>query len=141
VRYPRARFLADPAWSGYEIQIWDVAGEEAAYPTGCIYALARAYNGLAVSNEWNRLEIFCRGPRITVHVNGVRAADCLDLGRLDPRTSAPTPDPRSLRGFIGFQIHDRGKTVRFKDIAVKEIPGQKEEVAAWRAVWEYVASR
>jgi hypothetical protein len=141
VRYPRARFLEDPAFAGYEVQIWDVRGEAAEFPTGCVYALARAYNGLARSEAWNELEVFCRGPRITVHVNGARAADCLDLGRLDPKTSEPTPGTRSLHGFIGLQIHDRGRAVRFKDIAIKELAGQDEEVAAWRAIWEYVKSR
>jgi hypothetical protein len=141
VRYPRARFLQDPAFAGYEIQIWDVAGEAAEFPTGCVYALARAYNGLARPEAWNELEVFCRGPRITVLVNGSRAADCLDLGRLDPRTGEPSPGPRSLHGFVGLQIHDRGKTVRFKDIAIKEIAGQEEEVAAWTALWGHVKDR
>lgn len=100
-----ARGPKTPAHNGYEIQIHDRKGSK--MPTGSIYLIQPAVDGLHRSDQWNDIEIQCKGPRIQVWVNGAKAAE--------------TEHTRSLRGTVGLQIHDRDAVVKFKDIAIKKL--------------------
>jgi len=106
VRDPsRASGPLRPSAVGYEIQIIDRKGTK--MPTGSIYLIQPAVDGLHLSDEWNELEVECAGPRISVRVNGHPAAE--------------TRHDRSGRGGIGLQIHDRDQVIKFKDIVLKRM--------------------
>lgn len=95
-----------PSHLGYEIQIIDRPGTK--MPTGSIYTIQPAVDGLHRSEQWNDMEVRCRGAHIEVWLNGVKAAE--------------TEHTRSRRGAIGFQLHDRDETIKFKDILIKSGP-------------------
>jgi hypothetical protein len=98
-----------PAHLGYEIQIIDRPGQK--MPTGSIYTIQPAIDGLHRSEQWNEMEIRCQGPHIEVWLNGVKAAE--------------TEHTRSLRGAVGFQLHDREELVKFKDVLLKAVTSDK----------------
>jgi len=100
----RARGPKTPAHLGYEIQIADVP--VAKNPTGSIYLLTPAPNGKHKSGEWNEFLITCRGPRIEVQLNG--------------EIVAQIEHERSRRGVIGFQMHSKNMTVKFKDVEIEK---------------------
>ena len=100
----RAEGPQTPAHMGYEIQILDRPGSK--MPTGSIYLIQPAVDGLHRSGEWNELEIRCRGPRIETWVNGTKAAEA--------------EHTRSVLGTIGLQIHDKDAVVKFKDIFIRK---------------------
>jgi hypothetical protein len=105
-----SRGAKNPARAGYEIQIKS-DDKGAKNPTGSIYDVAAAPDGRIRELEWNDLEIHCQGSRITVWLNGEKAAEARD--------------ERSRRGAIGFQIHGQKPhqdTVAFRNILIDETP-------------------
>lgn len=59
-------------------------------------------------NEWNEMEIVCKGRDVTVFVNGFKTADLKN-------------DPGRVSGYIGLQLHgSMDMEVRFKDILIAE---------------------
>lgn len=63
--------------------------------------------------DWNRYEIRCEGPRITLSINGTLTVDYTE-------TDATIP----LDGHIAVQIHGDGKTiVRFRNLTIDQLPG------------------
>lgn len=101
----RARGPRTPAHMGYEIQILDRRG--ARMPTGSIYTIQPAIDGVHRSGEWNEMEIRCQGPHLEVTLNGRKVAE--------------TDHTRSARGAIGFQLHDRNTVVKFRDVEIRKL--------------------
>lgn len=67
--------------------------------------------------DWNKYRVECRGDSIKTWINGVPAADL--------------KDSKSLRGFIGLQVHAVGdKTdplqVRFRNIRIQEVAAESK---------------
>ena len=61
--------------------------------------------------DWNQCHIVARGNRFRFSINGIPSSEFVDgirEGRLDS-------------GLIGFQIHEKGTIVQFKDILLKQI--------------------
>jgi len=82
--------------------------------TGAIYAsLAPREDASRPPGEWNELEITCRGPALTVRVNGHVVQD------VDLDTDAVLRD-RLREGVIGLQDH--GNRVWFRHIRIRELP-------------------
>lgn len=99
-------YTCTPANQGYEIQIdSEYTGK---WPTGSIYGLARASEGLDVPGEWNRINIESRMEAIRVYVNGVLAAE-----------HAGVPE-RPSSGPIGLQLHDIHSFIQFRNIWILE---------------------
>lgn len=99
-------YTCTPSKLGYEIQIdSEYTGR---WPTGSIYGLARAREGLARSGEWNRINIESRKESIRVFINGALAAE-----------HAGDPD-RPTKGPIGLQLHDVHSFVQFRNIWILE---------------------
>lgn len=102
----RPDFNCTPSKQGYEIQIdSDYTGK---WPTGSIYGLARAPEGLANLGEWNRLNIESRKDAIRVYVNGKLAAE------------HPGDSGRPAAGPIGLQLHDVHSFVMFRNVWILE---------------------
>lgn len=95
-------FKKTPSKLGYEIQINSEWPDR--WPTGSIYGLAAAKEGLERKGEWNSLNIESRQDGIRVFINGVLAAE-----------HEGDPD-RPLTGPIGLQLHDQSSVVMFRDI-------------------------
>lgn len=123
IRYPKK---GNPAHDGMEIQILDDNAEihksikDVQY-TGSIYYQVAAKKGVTKPvGEWNRYEITCDGPRVTVKLNGVVVSEA----NLDEYTAANgdfTPlSQRPRKGHIGMQSHGTG--VDFKNIEICELP-------------------
>ncbi len=100
----RARGPKTPAHMGYEIQISGVPNSK--QPTGSIYTLAPAPDGKAQAGHWNEMLITCKGPHIEVELNGEKVSEI--------------DHDRSRRGVIGFQMHSKNMTVKFKDVEIEE---------------------
>lgn len=99
-------FKKTPSKVGYEIQINQDWPDK--WPTGSIYGLAKAKEGLERHGEWNTLNIESREDGIRVFVNGVLAAE------------HPGDPDRPLTGPIGLQLHDQSSFVMFRDIWLLE---------------------
>ena len=90
----------------YEIQLHDVAG--AVYPTGSLYGLRRAKYPHIRPEEWYLFQLFVKGRRVIVRVNGETVTDYDELDR--------TGD-----GHILLQAHQTGRWIEYKDIRVRAI--------------------
>ena len=128
--FVRVGDLNDPVQTGFEAQIVtdpkpDVHG------FGAIYDLvAPSKNATHGGGNWDAMEVRCKGPIITVTVNGEKVAsiDCdkwtkpgkrLD-GTTDKFSKAIKDFPR--KGYIGLQDH--GYNVWFKNIKLKDLSGK-----------------
>jgi len=126
-------FRTDPknaVQGGFEIQVLDPTGKTklGKHDHGALYdALAPSANPAKPAGQWDRFVITCKGPRVTVSINGKQVVDAnLD----DWKTGNKNPDgtrnkfktalkdlPR--KGHIGFQDH--GKPVWFRNVYLKKL--------------------
>ena len=117
----------NPVQGGFEIQVMDTAGnpKPGKHDCGALYdALAPSENAAKPAGEWNTMSIECKGPNITVILNGktvVKAnIDEWKTGNQNPdgsknKFNAALKDlPRN--NHIGLQYH--GHPVWFKNIQV-----------------------
>lgn len=95
-----------PARTAYEIQINADWPDD--WPTGSVYGLTRAKDGIQKQDEWNSLNIESRNDGIRVLVNGVVVAE------------HPGRPGHTLVGPIGLQLHDRSSVVMFRNIWILE---------------------
>lgn len=105
----RSSHKENPAFTGYEVQIYD--GPGAAPSTtgpGSLYDLvAPEKNLIRKAGEWNSLTVVAEGERIRVEMNGEKVLE--------------TNQRRSMKGYIGLQNHDANSEVRFKNIRLEEL--------------------
>jgi hypothetical protein len=126
-------FRTDPknaVQGGFEIQVFDTTGKTklGKHDHGALYdALAPSANPAKPVGEWDRFIITCKGPKITVSINGKQVVNAnLD----DWKTGNKNPDgsrnkfktalkdlPRT--GHIGFQDH--GQDVWFRNVYLKKL--------------------
>lgn len=99
----------NPAFTGYEMQIYDAPGRPPSKGgPGSLYDLvAPEKNLVRPAGEWNTVTITARGPKIRVEMNGEKILE--------------TEQTRSMRGYIGLQNHDDRSVVRFKNIRLQEL--------------------
>ena len=73
----------DPVYQGFEVQVLDDAGTlPNKNGTGSIYDVATPMFNMALpAGEWNSYDITCKGPNVTVVVNGWKVLD-VDLSKL-----------------------------------------------------------
>jgi hypothetical protein len=104
----RSALEKNPAFTGYEMQIYDDAGREPRKSSaGALYDVVAASKNMSKpAGEWNQVRITCEGQRIRINMNGV---DIIDY----------TGDRRT-RGFVGLQNHDAHAVVKFRNIRITE---------------------
>ncbi len=114
----------DPAFTGFEVQIFDNFGDEPDVRTcGSVYE-AIAADSMAVNRpgEWNSYRIRLVGDVLNVWLNGVQIHD---NERLDGRgffRSEDTPLPLDTRATTGYiSLQDHGDPVRFRNIAIRDL--------------------
>ena len=89
-------------------------GKRESRPLGDAADLLKRYK----SGEWNHYRIVCKGPSITVFLNGVKMCDIVDNHA----------SPQARKGFIGLQMHPGPPMkVCFKDIMLTSLPPAKNE--------------
>ena len=123
----RSPLQGDPAYVAMELQILDDTSPQYAKLKpyqyhGSIYGVVPARVGhLKPIGEWNSQEVVCRGPRVTVTLNGSSIVDA-DITRF---VEEGTPDGRDhpglkrQRGHIGFLGH--GSRVEFRNVRIREL--------------------
>jgi len=99
----------NPAFTGYEMQIYDAPGQKPSKGgPGAIYdVVAPTQNRVRPTGQWNTVTIVARGPRITIEMNGERVMN--------------TEQSRSMRGYIGLQNHDERAVVKFRNIRIEAL--------------------
>ncbi len=99
----------NPAFTGYEMQIYDAAGQPPSKqgPTAIYDAVAPSKNVVRPAGQWNTITIIAKGPKILIEANGERVVD--------------TELPRSAKGYLGLQNHDERAVVRFRNIRLEEL--------------------
>ncbi|MDA1272907.1 MAG: DUF1080 domain-containing protein [Verrucomicrobia bacterium] len=105
----RSSHERNPAFTGYEIQIYDAKDSPPSKSgPGSIYdVMAPTKNAIREAGRWNSVTITARGPKVAVELNGERIIDA-EL-------------PRALRGYIGLQNHDERSNVRFRNVRIEEL--------------------
>jgi Domain of Unknown Function (DUF1080) len=72
------------------------------------------------ADDWNELQIVCRGTRITTRLNGVLAADLDGNGILDDE--AHRKHNVGLKGCIALQLHSKDDLyIQYKDLRLRPI--------------------
>jgi hypothetical protein len=100
----------DPAYYAYEIQIYNDQDKKPKFQsaTGSIFTLSRAFYKGIDPDGWNSFDITANGDHIVVKVNGEKLTEIHDR--------------RSLRGKVGFQIHDPTTFAKLRNIRIQELP-------------------
>ena len=118
----RAPMKGDPAYQGMEIQILDdpnYKGLQKWQHTGSIYGVvASSSQPNKPLGEWNSYRIVCKGPKVTVELNGTKIVDAnLD----DHKEKHAKAHPGILRdkGHVGVQDH--GGKIEFRNVFIKEL--------------------
>ncbi len=125
----------NPVQGGFEIQLMDNEGFQKTHGKKDAKKLNGSfYDGKAPSSDpsnpvgqWNRLKLTCRGPKVTLAINGVSV---FAVNVDDWKTPGKNPDgtgnkfKKALKDFprhghIGLQNH--GQPVWFKDIRIKPL--------------------
>lgn len=123
---------SNPVHTGFEIQVasGDGVGKHA---FGAIYDLAGAkVNAGKETGQWNTVEIRCKGPKISVKLNGKKVAS-MNCDEYDEPGMCPDGEkhkfklngkPRAVKdfarsGYLGFQDH--GHKVWYKNIKLREL--------------------
>ena len=122
----RTPMEGQPAFVGMEIQILDDTGKRYAGKLkpyqyhGSIYGVAPAKQGhLKPVGEWNTEEIYCKGGRVRVTLNGTVIVDA-DISTIDKTIDGrPHPGLHNPKGYIGFLGH--GSRIEFRKIRIKEL--------------------
>jgi hypothetical protein len=130
LRFP---LKGDPAFDGMELQMVDpryYPPEQKVTPaelTGSLYKAVAPRTQVYKPLEWNRYRITCRGPRVTVVLNGTTVLDVnLDEQKAVVKRHDGSPAPalkdRPRRGHIGFQELSRGDGhVQIKNARLKRL--------------------
>jgi hypothetical protein len=95
---------------GHEMEIGDPEPKDPTWRTGSIYpfcASTKANTGPL--GQWNGYEIACVGQRYRVRINGETVLDWTD------------PKQRTIRGYIGLQNYNDGKTVRHRKLQINAL--------------------
>lgn len=122
--------LKNPVHTGIEIQVFDSVGvaTPGKHDCGAIYDMvAPSKNVEKPVGEWNRMVITCKGPLISVELNGEKICE-MNADQFE--TAGQNPDGTKNKfkfpwktmprlGHIGFQDH--GHVVWFKDIKIKPL--------------------
>lgn len=107
----RAPLKEDPAYEGMEIQILDdyAPRNKNLSPdryTGSIYGVVPPSQRVSKSaGEWNQFRIVCKGPKVTIELNGKGIVDA-NLDTLKERHGKKHPGLLRDKGHLGVQSHD-----------------------------------
>jgi len=112
LRFPDPK---DDPWNavkqGHEMEIGDPEPKDPTWRTGSIYPFqASTRANTKTPRQWNKYEIKCEGQTYSVRMNGELTMTWTD------------PKKRTSFGYIGLQNYNDGKTVRHRNLRIKELP-------------------
>ncbi|MEM9720400.1 MAG: DUF2911 domain-containing protein, partial [Bacteroidota bacterium] len=117
----------DAAYVGKELQILDNRAEK--YATlkpyqyhGSVYGIIPAKRGFQTPvGTWNEQEVFVKGSKVKVTLNGtvILDGDFLEASKEGTMDGRDHPGLKRTRGHIGFLGH--GDVLRFRNIRIKEL--------------------
>ncbi|WP_020470967.1 3-keto-disaccharide hydrolase [Zavarzinella formosa] len=119
----RAPMKGDPAYVGMEIQLIDDEGWPGKLAewqhTGSIYNVVSAKKQANKPiGEWNTIKITCKGPKVTVILNGETLVDAnLDEFKDKVDIMKKHPGLANTKGHLGFQSYNT--RVEFKNVFLK----------------------
>jgi hypothetical protein len=118
-----------PVQTGFEVQVATDVGTDV-HDFGALYDLVGPKMAPQLSSNWNAIKVTCKGPHISVAVNGKTVAEmnCDDWtepgrgpdGRKNKFDQAIKDFPR--KGYLGFQDH--GHKVWFKNVKLLDLSGK-----------------
>lgn len=95
---------------GHEMEIGDPNPENPTWRTGSFYPFhASTSANTKPPGQWNSFEIVCNGHNYSARLNGKLVTAWTDTTK------------RSLSGYIGLQNYDDKKTVRFRNLQVRDL--------------------
>lgn len=95
---------------GHEFEIGDPNPEKPTWRTGSIYPFhASTTANTRPAGHWNTFELVCHGHNYSVRINDRVVTTWTDTTR------------RTASGHVGLQNYDDGKTVRFRNLRVKDL--------------------
>jgi len=105
------QLIDDANWKG--LQSWQA--------TGSIYnVVPAARQANKPIGEWNALRIICKGPRVSVELNGATLVDAnLDGFARDAAIAKAHPGIKRTKGHVGFQSYNF--RVEFRNIYLKAL--------------------
>jgi hypothetical protein len=96
---------------GHEMEIGDPNPEKPTWRTGSIYPFkASSKANTKPVGQWNDFEMVCLAHDYSARINGQLVTTWTDTKQ------------RSLAGHVGLQNYNDGKTVRFRNLRIKELP-------------------
>ena len=99
---------------GHEMEIGDPNPKDPTWRTGSIYPFKASIKAnTRPLGQWNRYEITCIGQTYSVRMNG------------EPILTWTDPQQRTSSGYVGLQNYNDGKTVRHRNLRIKELPLKK----------------
>jgi hypothetical protein len=112
----RGRYAVSPNWDlartpskiGYEIQISNAFKGKPHFPSGSVYLLDEARDGVQKPNDWNAMEIRSRNDGIQVFLNGTLVS------------KHPGVPARPKIGPIGLQLYEIG-IVMFRNMRIRDL--------------------
>lgn len=115
LRFPDPK---DDPWNavhqGHEMEIGDPTPKDPTWRTGSIYPFNASTNANTKTiGQWNEYEITCIDQQYSVRMNGESIMTWTD------------PQSRTRSGYIGLQNYNDGKTVRHRNLRIKELPPTK----------------
>jgi hypothetical protein len=96
-----------------------------------VYGVVPAKRGhLKPVGEWNQQEVICRGPRVTVKLNGEVILDADVKKASEPQTidGREHPGLERERGHLAFCGH--GAHVEFRNLRIKDLSEDKDSAPA-----------
>lgn len=129
----------DPAFTGFEVQILDTAGQAPdVHNCGAVYeAIAPAEMAVHPANRWNTYRIRLVGNVLDVWLNGrhIHEGERLDGRGYFRKESQPLPlNTRATTGYISLQDH--GHPFRFRNIRIKDLSPDPEPVGMTALIGE-----
>jgi hypothetical protein len=129
----RTPLEGDAAYEGIELQILDDTHEQYANLKpwqyhGSVYGVVPAKRGhLKPVGEWNEQEVICRGPRVTVKLNGEVIVDADVQKASEPQTVDGREHPGLARekGYLAFCGH--GAHLEFRNLRIMELGDERGE--------------
>jgi len=105
----RSALDKNPAFTGYEMQIYDAPGQPPSKqgPSAIYDTVAPSKNLVHPAGQWNTVTITARGQKISIEMNGEVVID--------------TELDRSAQGYIGLQNHDERAVVKFRNLRLEEL--------------------
>ncbi|MGB2754124.1 MAG: family 16 glycoside hydrolase [Phycisphaerae bacterium] len=127
--------IKDCVQTGIEVQVINSWGKENpnTHDCGAIYDCLAPSKSTVKENEWNRTVITCKGPKITIVMNGESIID-MDLDKWTEAHKNPDGTGNKFNkalkdfkrnGHIGLQDHDAW--VAFRNIRIKPLDAAKAE--------------